>query len=669
MSKVDEESVTTDMRVIQRAFDDRLVKMNECFLGFGFDPDENINRLTALCGELLDATCALYDRLENGLLCSWGQWNTPTDFNPVDFPEGHICYDVILHADSKLFVVRNLSKSRYAETDPNVKRYNLETYVGQVVKCAGNSVGSLCVVYQKDYEPNEADGKLMGIIATAVGIEEECKQALESLRQSEERYRTVVNQSYDGIFLLDPDTGRLHESNPAMSELLEYSLEELANLTIYDIVADERDIIDLHIQSVIESNTDFLAQRRYKRKDSSTVNVEVSASVIQSEGQRFICVQVRDLTARKRMESEMLRLERMRALGKMSQGIAHNFNNILSVVLGCSELAKERTTDTESAARIEEVIASALRGEELVKRLSQALGTREEINLQPVSISKVANEVIEATRPRWKDQPEARGRKVQIVTDFGDTRNIRGSESGMHDILINLLFNAVDAMPDGGAITIQTSSRGEEVELAVSDTGVGMSEETRQRVFEPFFTTKSDVGTGLGLATVYGTVTRWGGRIDVESILGRGTTLTLRIPASDDSETIETPVSSATRGRRSKIVIVEDDEFVSTMLTRILSDHHDVQTISSGREVLEQLQPDFCDVALIDLGMPDMPGDQVADEIKNRLPFISTVLLTGWVLNENDPRLTPFDFALGKPVRASQLRDVIGQAVILRDRS
>ena len=161
-----------------------LAKVSECFLNFGTDAIENINCMTALCGELLGATCALYNRLHRGLLYSWGQWNTPPDYNPVDKPEGHICYDVIKTAGDKVLVVSNLPDTHYAETDPNVIPYKLQTYVGRAVKFGDDYVGSLCVVFQDDFMPSEMDKRLMEIIASAIGVEEKRKQTEETLRKA-----------------------------------------------------------------------------------------------------------------------------------------------------------------------------------------------------------------------------------------------------------------------------------------------------------------------------------------------------------------------------------------------------------------------------------------------------------------------------------------------------
>lgn len=163
----------------------RLARLNDCFLSLGADPHENIDRLTALCGELMGATCALYNRLDRGLLCSWGRWGTPPEYDPVDKPEGHICYDVIQRGTDDVIVVRNLSETRYAETDPNVIPYKLQTCIGRAVKFDDTCVGSLCAVFQEDFIPTEQDEWVIGAIASTIAVEEE--------RRARQRHLALLN--------------------------------------------------------------------------------------------------------------------------------------------------------------------------------------------------------------------------------------------------------------------------------------------------------------------------------------------------------------------------------------------------------------------------------------------------------------------------------------------
>ena len=199
---------------------EKLKKVNECFLDFGEDPAENICRLTTIFGELLGASCALYNCIDNhGMLCSVGQWQTPKDFNSEDKPEGHICYDVITKGGGKMFLINNLQDTDYARTDPNVKKYKLQTYLGYPIKWNNKIVGSLCAVYQDNYIPNEKDLKLVDIIAGAIEVEEKRKRAEEALRESEERFRIIFESTSDCIIVWDKNYNYLYANQAAIDHV------------------------------------------------------------------------------------------------------------------------------------------------------------------------------------------------------------------------------------------------------------------------------------------------------------------------------------------------------------------------------------------------------------------------------------------------------------------
>ncbi|VVB92310.1 Methyl sulfide methyltransferase-associated sensor [uncultured archaeon] len=212
-----------DCRLIRGSFiditgrkraEERLTKLNNCMLGFGPNPFENINRLTALCGELMRAACALYNRLDKGMLCSWGQWNAPPGYNPVDWPEGHICYDTIIRDSDEILVVHDLPGTEYARTDPNVMAYNLKTYVGQAVRFGEDYVGSLCMVYQNDFYPDDEDKKLMGIIASAIAVEEKRRRAEEELREASLYTRSLIEVNLDPLVTINLE-GKITDVNKA----------------------------------------------------------------------------------------------------------------------------------------------------------------------------------------------------------------------------------------------------------------------------------------------------------------------------------------------------------------------------------------------------------------------------------------------------------------------
>jgi signal transduction histidine kinase/PAS domain-containing protein len=376
-----------------------------------------------------------------------------------------------------------------------------------------------------------------------------------------------------------------------------------------------------------------------------------------------------DITKRKRMEQELVRLERLRAVGELSAGVSHNLNNILTNVLGPAQLLQRKIGDPELLREVDDIITSAVRARDLVHELHLSVRTEEEETLKVVSVDPVMQRAVQTARPRWKDEPEARGVTIEMVTQWGGTPPIQGTEAGLHDIFTNLIFNAVDAMPEGGGITIQTQMAGDQVRIIFSDTGTGMDEATRLRIFEPFFTTKMDIGTGLGLSTVYNTVTRWEGAIEVDSSPGEGTMFTLHFPIGPDEAIEKKDGETAVRLiRAGKVLIVDDDEAICRLLSRLLEERHEVEAVDDGRQALDSFVPGKYDAVMIDLGMSGMPGDQLVKRIRKIDPIVATVLITGWVLPEADERVGSFDFRIEKPFGdLDEVEDVVARAIELHD--
>ena len=374
---------------------------------------------------------------------------------------------------------------------------------------------------------------------------------------------------------------------------------------------------------------------------------------------------LQDLAERERLERELIRLERLRAVGELSAGVSHNLNNILTSVLGPAQLLKRKTDDPDLLREADEIISSAQRARDLVHELHLSVRTAGEESLTPVSVDQVIQQAIQASRPRWKDEAEARGISIEMATHWGEVPSIRGTETGLHAIFTNLIFNAVDAMPKGGTVTIRTERAGDQVQITFADTGIGMDEETCRRVFEPFFTTKMDVGSGLGLSTAYNAITGWGGGIEVDSTPGEGTTFSLHFPVWTEAVAGEQEESvSVVATRPGKILVVDDDEAVCHLLARLLGEQHEVETVANGRQALGRFGPERYDVVLIDLGMSGMPGDELLREMRQIDQLVVAVLITGWDLPDSDARVASFDFQVQKPFDdLDQVEDVVARAL------
>ncbi|TLZ48385.1 MAG: response regulator [Gammaproteobacteria bacterium] len=385
-------------------------------------------------------------------------------------------------------------------------------------------------------------------------------------------------------------------------------------------------------------------------------------------------------------QQAIMQQERLRALGEMASGIAHDINNAISPAALYTESLLEREPGLSERARsclttIQTAIEDVA---ETVSRMREFYRPREtEMVLSRVACNRVLEQVINLTRARWSDLPQQRGVVIQLRTELAeDLPPIMGSEVELRDALTNLIFNAVDAMPDGGTLTLRTrllssGSRGgddaaRQVQVEVADTGIGMAEETRRRCLEPFYTTKGERGTGLGLAMVYGMVQRHSAELDIDSAVGRGTTVRLSFAAAD---ALAVPLAAGTllqpAVRRLRILLVDDDPMLIKSLRDILEqDGHVVTVAEGGQQGIDSFAaalahgPPFS-IVITDLGMPYVDGRKVAASVKAAATHTPVILLTGWgkrLLAENDIP-AHVDRVLSKPPRLGELRAALAKLV------
>lgn len=362
---------------------------------------------------------------------------------------------------------------------------------------------------------------------------------------------------------------------------------------------------------------------------------------------------------------QLIRLERQRALGEMALGVSHNLNNMLAAVLVPAQFLQRGGADPEQVRReADEIVAAGRRAADLVRRLYRSVQPREHEALEAVDLDEIVPQVIEATRERWQDAPSRRGLRVVLETDLQGAQPVQGIALEVHNILANLILNAVDALPQGGLITVGTRPTPTGGLLWVRDNGIGMDEATQARVFEPFFTTKDDVGPGLGLSTVYNAVTYWGGHIDINSTPGQGSTFSVQLPAALPAAN-GAPTREPGPDTSGRLLIVEDDPTVRDVLSNLLAETHQVETAADGAAALQNGRA--YDVALIEIGIgDDMAGDRLVRALRQRIPHLATVLVSDWPLGAGDPRAEHFDFSVHKPFHdLALLEDTVARAVEL----
>jgi signal transduction histidine kinase/ActR/RegA family two-component response regulator len=377
----------------------------------------------------------------------------------------------------------------------------------------------------------------------------------------------------------------------------------------------------------------------------------------------------------------VMQQERLRALGQMASGIAHDINNAISPVSLYTESLLEREPNLSERTRnylttIQRAIEDVAR---TVARMREFYRERDaQLTLERVEINRAVQQVVELTKPRWSDLPQARGAMVDLQTYLPDSLpDIMGAEHEIRDALTNLIFNAVDAMPSGGTLAVRTRratvADGEtRVLIEVTDSGVGMDEDTRRRCLEPFYTTKGERGTGLGLAMVYGMIQRHSAELEIDSEPGKGTTVRLNFPAVTSSVvSVAKAKNAAVTKRQLRILLVDDDPLlIKSLQDTLQEDGHLVTATHGGREGIEAFaaaskRGECFDIVVTDLGMPHVDGRKVATSVKGVSPNTPVVLLTGWgqrLIATNDAP-AHVDKVLAKPPRLHELRAALAELV------
>lgn len=393
-----------------------------------------------------------------------------------------------------------------------------------------------------------------------------------------------------------------------------------------------------------------------------------------------------------RQTAQLVRAERLRAAGELAVGVAHDFNNLLATILGRAEVLLGQVRDREQRESLEAIQRAARDGAATVARMREYGRPVDADEFRPVDLGDLAREAVELTRPRWQNEAQREGRTIEVRLDLGTAPLAQADPAALREVLVNLLFNAFDAQPAGGTVTVAvrpaedgpssvdvragagvsppTGSTPAWVELTVADTGTGMSEDVRRRLFEPFFTTKGMRGSGLGLAMVRKVVDSHGGTIAVETTPGEGTIFRLRLPpapapaAAPEAAAVETAEGAIPSAR---IVVVDDQQDVLETLSMLLRrDGHDVRAFRDPRAAVDAVLAECPDVLLTDLGMPGLSGWDVARLTRARWPALPVILLTGWGRDVSPGQLREHGvlLTLAKPAELPALRGALGRALL-----
>jgi PAS domain S-box-containing protein len=576
-----------------------------------------------------------------------------TGYTQSELSKMNIFDDLIIAEDHSMIrkVIQDIFEGR---SQTYVERW--KTKEGEIIWFEGLSVPRL--------SPN---GEVLSTFCTLRDITDR-KRAEEELRKSECKFRELFDSTLDGVYQTDAN-GVFTMMNRAGATILGYkSPEEIIGSNVLEYWRNPKN--RAAFLSELKSRKSVSAYPvESRRKNGDPIQLELSSSIIEDEKGNLLGVEgiLRDVTERKELEEQLLQAQKMEAVGQLAGGIAHDFNNILTAIIGfCYMLEKQSEQSIEAQEFINDIHKAANRAADLTNGLL-AFSRKQVLTVRPINI----NETIENLE---KILRRVIGEDIEIIILIYDENIIINADKAqLEHVLINLATNARDAMPDGGTLTIATSTVqiGEELigekpgpyaVIAVSDTGTGISKDLQSRIFEPFFTTKEvGKGTGLGLATVYGVVKQHGGFINLYSEPGAGSTFKIYLPlcAGQTAKTSDESISSP-KGGNETILLVEDEPFVRKVITGLLHNAgYSVFEAADGDEALGVFKenPGKIQMVILDVIMPKRGGREVYEELKRTCPEIKVLFMSGYsgdVLSRSGIPDEQLNF-IPKPVEPDQL--------------
>jgi signal transduction histidine kinase/ActR/RegA family two-component response regulator/HAMP domain-containing protein len=507
----------------------------------------------------------------------------------------------------------------------------------------------------QDVQPKHA-GDVLGTAFQRMSAN--LRQLVGQLQEREQRLQAVLNSVADAVISVD-DQGRIEWVNAAAERMFGYAAADIAGQPVEQLIGGAPGPAE--------------AQERIgRRADGSYFPLDLTENRLEVDMRCLSILTVRDATERKHAEQraqQQIQSEKMRALGQMASGIAHDLNQSLAMISGYGDLARQSLHRARDPNLVQDylgmVIQAAMDGGETVKRLLAFAQHRTEAPRQCIDVRKLLSEVVQLTAPRWRDASQAEGHHIDLRVDVAGDILIEGWAHSVREALINLVFNAVDAMPQGGTIRLSARRAEDKVVVEVTDTGTGMPPEVQARIFEPFFTTKGERGTGLGLAQVYGIVQRHAGELSVTSTPGHGTTFRLVFPAAAAARPVSQPrgLWPEPAARPLRILAIDDEPALARMVALLLRKQgHQVEVANSGESGLELLEQQAFDLVITDLGLGSgLNGWQVAEQVAQRWPGVRVALATGWGagIDPAAARERAVHAVVAKPYTADTLRSVV----------
>ena len=511
----------------------------------------------------------------------------------------------------------------------------------------------------------DASRQVLGAVCTARDLSELRKvEAVARERQS--LLKNILESAREAIYALDVE-GNYKWCNQAMLDLTGYSHDEFIGRNFLERVHEDDRLMRLERFAATLGGEPQRYESRYIAHDGAVRYALVNSAPIIVDGQTTGVLGIaHDITEQKQERDRAARADKLRALGQLASGVAHDFNNSLAAILGRAQLILRRVKDEELIRSLGIIVTAAEDAASTVRRIQTFARKSLATEMELLDVSALLRDAVEITRTRWQNEARAAGRSVEVSLNAVDGSLTRGNASELREVFVNLIVNAVDAMPQGGQLTICCRRKADRLHLRFADTGTGMKEEVRERIFEPFYTTKGVQGTGLGLAVSYGIVERHHGMISVTSELGEGTTFHIDLPLAEMSESSVIREEMTMQTSSLSVLVVDDEEVVRETLAEMLTDlDHKVVTADCGRDAVEKVTSDDFDLVFTDLAMPEMDGWETAREIRKQKPQLPVVLVTGYGATAQPPsgEVDLVAGIIGKPFDFDQVTGTIARVV------
>jgi len=506
-------------------------------------------------------------------------------------------------------------------------------------------------------------GQASAVVCTARDLSE-LRKVEAVAREHQALLTNILESARESIYAVDTQ-GHFKWCNSATLQGLGYRREDFIGRHLLEMVYEaDRDLVSEQLDGAL-NGAPQTCEFRYYAHNGKLRYTRVNQSPLVVDGRSTGVLGIaRDITEQKEERERAARADKLRALGQLASGVAHDFNNSLAAILGRAQLLHRQTKDPALVRNVEIIQTAAQDAAATVRRIQTFARKSSAKEFEYVDVRSLLDDAIEITRTRWYNEARLRGLNYEVKLTSESDLPTNGSASELREVFVNLIVNAVDAMPQGGRLAINCVRRNDRLTLYFTDNGGGMSEDVREKVFEPFFSTKGAHGTGLGLSVSYSIIERHGGSIKVESKPDQGTTFIIELPAVEPviSHCIE--VSAAGETVPLSILVVDDEPSVRETLADMLNAlNHKVQIADSGQAALKYISETNFDLVFTDLAMPDMDGWETARAVKKQRPETVVVLVTGYGTGTAPPPGEPdlIDAIIGKPFDFDQVGEVIGR--------